>query len=386
MMPTSSPIPDSGANMPSVLPEEMIVLHLIATGIVRRATNIEHGQRANGNYEVPLQLGLDRLNVLRYRQALALIKSVPDLLAHCQEPIGEWLPGDLTIFDPDEQLLGGPFPTEICQNLACLTGDVEADLTESRFIERVFNACKEASSPQAYTDFRRLLITRPVMTALELLLCCNVYPSLTILRELLHEAYEPAPLDYMVGGVFACCPTCQNLQIPNYEQTRFACESERCRRYAAKAGEGRRISASDQIHWLKRGLRRFVAQPGLPELRLEKSLRTMGVAVEMWPEFDSYDLLVRLPEKTIAVDVKDWANPFLLARKVQEKCIPSVPGWDEAYYIFPEERKRDQPDYVRGFTNTCNTFNGKVKIGGKVKAAFENDFVSMVRSKVKGRK
>jgi len=95
---------------------------------------------------------------------------------------------------------------------------------------------------------------------------------------------------------------------------------------------------------------------------------------------------VRLPGKIVAVDVKDWANPFLLARKVQEKGIPLVPEWDEAYYIFPKERKRDQPDYVRAFTNTCNMLSGKRKIGGKVKAAFENDFISMVRNVLKENK
>src|SRR4051812_34698940 len=43
MTPAHSSIPDSGTNMQSALPEEMVVLHLIATGIVRRATNIERG-------------------------------------------------------------------------------------------------------------------------------------------------------------------------------------------------------------------------------------------------------------------------------------------------------------------------------------------------------
>jgi hypothetical protein len=41
MMPTDSSAPDGGTSVQSALPEEMIVLHLIASGIVRRATNIE---------------------------------------------------------------------------------------------------------------------------------------------------------------------------------------------------------------------------------------------------------------------------------------------------------------------------------------------------------
>jgi hypothetical protein len=362
----------------------MLILHFIATGIIKRANRIEGGEEANGDYEVPLQLGLDRLNVLRYTQNLPLVKSVPDLLSWCQKPLDEWLPGDLTVFDIDsaDQLLNEAFPSELCQQLACMVGDIEAELSEKRFIEQVFAICEGASDSQAYSDLRRLLITTPVMTALELLQCCKLQPSLEILRELLPEAYEHAPLDYMVNGKFYCCPTCHNLMQPNYEQTRFACENDRCRRLAVKKRQGRVLDAQDQIYWLKRGQRRFIAQPGLAELRLEERLLKMGAKVEMWPEFDSFDLLVKLPRKVIAVDVKDWVNPFLLARKVQEKDFPTFPAWDEAYYVFPKERKKEQPDYVRAFSNTCNSLNSRVKIGGITKAAFENDFLKIVRKEL----
>jgi hypothetical protein len=377
----SSPLGSESTDI-SALSEEIIVPHLIATGIIKRASRIELGEEVNGDYEIPLQLGLDRLNVLRFTQGLTLIKSVPDLLAWCRKPLREWLPGNLIMLDPDDQLLSGPFPTELCQDLACVASDVEAELSERHFIEQVFNICQGASDPQAYTDFRRLLIEKPVMTAFELLQCCQLRPSLDILIDLLPQAYESAPLDYIVKGNFFCCPVCGNLLQPNYEQTRLSCENGRCRRLVAKEDQGRVLAAQEQVYWLKRGQRSFIAYPGLAELRLEKRLLDLGVEVEMWPEFDSYDLRVKLPRKTIAVDVKDWANPFLLARKVQEKGFPASPAWDEAYYIFPKERKREQPDYVRAFTNTCNSSNGRLKIGHKIKSAFENDFVKMVREEL----
>src|SRR5260221_5325700 len=369
----------------SSLPEEMIVLHLISTGIIKRATRIELGEEVNGDYEVPLQLGLDRLNILRYTQDLPLIKSVPDLLAWCQKSLNEWLPGSPAMLDSDDCLLSGPFPTELCQDLACVASDVEAELSERHFIEQVFNICQGASDPQAYADFRRLLIEKPVMTALELLQCCQLKPSLEILRDLLPQAYESAPLDFMVKGNFFCCPICGNLQQPNYEQTQFSCENGRCRRQVAKGARGRVIAAQEQVFWLKRGQRAFIAHPGLAELRLEKRLISLGIEVEMWPEYDSYDLRVKLPRKTIAVDVKDWANPFLLARKVQEKGFPASPAWDEAYYIFPKERKREQPDFVQAFTNTCNSSNGRVIIGHKIKAAFEDEFMMIVQKELGGK-
>jgi REase associating with pPIWI_RE/pPIWI_RE three-gene island domain Y len=368
------------------LPTDILILHLIATGIIRSAERIAKGKLIDTEYPIPLQLGLDRFNMLRYRQNLSLIKSVPDLLAWCQRPLKEWsLDYTAAMLDPDDRLLIEQFPTEICENLACATSDVEADLSERRFMEKVFSICKDTSNPEAYTDFRRLLIEKPAMTALELLQCRDTYPSLEILQELLEAAYEEAPLDYMVRGTFTCCPTCGNLQQPDVTRTKLLCEDERCRQASYARGfvnKVRVLQARDRVYWLRRDLRRFVMMPGRAEIRLEKRLQALGLKPEMWPEFDSYDLRVTLPDgKVLAIDVKDWANPFLLARRV--RGIPLSPRWDAAYYVFPFERKRTQPDYVRAFVNTCNSM-GQIGIGGSLKAAFENDFLKIVRKALSG--
>ena len=55
----------------------------------------------------------------------------------------------------------------------------------------------------------------------------------------------------------------------------------------------------------------------------------------------------------------------------------------QANYVFPFERKRTQPDYVRAFVNTCNSM-GQIGIGGSLKAAFENDFLKSVRKALSG--
>jgi hypothetical protein len=166
-------------------------------------------------------------------------------------------------------------------------------------MEKVFSICKDAGNPEAYTDFRRLLIEKPVMTALELLQCRDIYPSLEILQELLEAAYEEAPLDYMVRGIFTCCPTCGNLQQPDVTRTKLLCEDERCRQESYARGfvnKVRVLQARDRVYWLRRDLRRFVMMPGRAEIRLEKRLQAMGLKPEMWPEFDSYDLRVTLPD------------------------------------------------------------------------------------------
>ncbi|HVB22598.1 MAG TPA: hypothetical protein VNG51_11675 [Ktedonobacteraceae bacterium] len=385
---SSRSIPGTSAKSDIVLSPDMLILHLIATGIIRSATQIARGKLMDREYSISLQLGLDRLNVVRYRQQLPLIKSVPDLLLWCQRPLKEWPLNYQEIqLNPEDRLLIGEFPTEICDNLACATSDVEAELSEKRFMERVFSICRDDNNPQAYTDFRRLLIEKPVLTALELLQCRDTYPNLEILENLLEEAYQEAPLHYMVQGTFSCCPNCGNLLQRSLTRNEFLCEDERCRAtaYSRKFINRERIlQARDRIYWLRRDLRRFVMMPGRAELRLEKRLLAMdekNIKVEMWPNFDRYDLRITLPKKVLAIDVKDWASPFLLAYKV--KGIPGSNEWDQAYYVFPQERKTTQPDYVSAFTNICNN-RGQISIGGNIKAAFENDFLKVVRKALQG--
>jgi hypothetical protein len=102
----------------------------------------------------------------------------------------------------------------------------------------------------------------------------------------------------------------------------------------------------------------------------------------MWPEFDSYDLRVEFPDgKAWAIDVKDWANPFLLALNV--KNIPLGSALEKGYFVFPDERSR-QADYVRAFRNACNSrkSSGKVTIGGRIEAKFEKHFLADVKKRL----
>lgn len=244
----------------------------------------------------------------------------------------------------------------------------------------IFNTCKSANSPQSYVTFRRLLIEHPVLTEFELLQQRNDHQELNILVDHLKVAYEDAPAEYIWQGHFYCCPICGNLQQPTIKLDRLLCEEERCRRQQTTQVE-RIIPAREHVLWLKRGLRRFVSLPGLTEVRLEQYLQKLGLMVELWPEFDAYDLRIIFPDGKIwAVDVKDWANPFLLAQNI--KNIPA-PEAEMAYFVFPDDRSR-QPDFVRAFRNTCNSHKSTshAVIGGRVQAKFEKYFIADVKKKL----
>jgi REase associating with pPIWI_RE/pPIWI_RE three-gene island domain Y len=364
------------------LPSDILILHFIATGVIQLSERIARGVPVDSHYPIPLQIGLNRLNVIRYRHSLPLIRSVPDLLSWCRRPLKEWsLDIALGHLDPDDTLLDNQFPTDQCEALACVTSDIEADLSERRFMSAVFNACQTTNSPGTYVTFRRLLIEHPVLTEFELIQQRNDYPELNILTDHLKVAYDDAPLDYMLRGQFYCCPICGNLQQPTVQMDRLLCEEERCRRQHM-GKPGRVIPAREHVLWLKRGLRRFVTLPGLAEVRLEQQLLKLKLHVDLWPDFDSYDLRVEFPDgKAWAVDVKDWANPFLLALNV--KNIPLRPPLERGYFVFPDERA-SQADYVRAFRNACNSrrSSGKVIIGGSIQAKFERHFLADVKKRL----
>jgi hypothetical protein len=336
-------------NAPALADDEL-TLHLAASGLIVLAQQVAQQGAVRLPYPAALQRALDRLSIAALRRGAAPPQGVPDLLDWARRPLATWplhLPAEA--ISPDDTLLVGDIPSSVCDDWACLAPDVEAELSERQLMLSVLRQSSAAQDQDGYVAFRTLLIERPTLTALEFQQQ-RVRPVLGRLSEQLRAAYEPAPPGWAVQGEYACCPTCGNLLAPLLAGG-FVCESAGCHGPVKAAAVNRRISIGEEPLWLRRGLRRFVAAPGRAELRLARQLERDGVAVELWPAFDRYDLRVVFPDGVVwAADVKDWANPFLLARKVEP--IPDDPPWQLAAFVFPNERGR-RPDYVRAFQRAC---------------------------------
>ena len=74
--------------------------------------------------------------------------------------------------------------------------DAAAELFENSIIEDAIAACRAARSPRSYTAFRRLLITRPVLTATELAALAAEIELMPVF-EVIRRSYEPAPASYI---------------------------------------------------------------------------------------------------------------------------------------------------------------------------------------------
>lgn len=362
------------------LTQHELTIHLIASGLVRLCEHVQRGEPITYPYPFALQQGLNRLLVACIQKGISPVQGVPDLLDWCRRPIRSWGLGlDLDEIDETDTLLDDQLPTRVCEDWACASPDVEAELSEQRLMRSVLTTCRAANAQKAYTEFRKLLINCPVLTLQELQQKRSS-PDLILLAEHLREAYLEAPYSCLVDGRFYCCANCGNLLLRTTKGL-LTCENERCRQGQTNIAQ-RSYGAEEGIFWLRRGLRRFVAAPGKCEMELyNKFMNEPGLAVELWPAFDAYDLRLTFPDRDVwAIDVKDWANPFLLARRVDP--IPTTPPWTWAYFVFPDNRRSQRSDYVRAFRNHC-PFVGKHS-KARTSACFARDLLFVARKKLQG--
>lgn len=343
----------------TLLPDEVTV-HLIASGLITLTQQAQDQPALTLPYPEPLQRGLNRLVLACLRRNRPPPRSVMDLLNWCRKPLIKW---DLDLPDGSvadhERLLDDHIPTATCEAWARSGGDIEANLSEETFMRNVISTCTTLDNPEAYTAFRRMLIERPVLTAFEFQKARNE-PHIDILDEHLRGAYEPAPRSAAHNGQWATCAICGNLLLRG-RRGELICEDEQCRAQGRRT-PGRLLPLRDEVVWLRRDLRRYIAAPGRAELRLAANLEALGLQIELWPAFDRYDIRVVFPDKTVwAIDVKDWSNPFLLARSVNSKPFPNDPPWDRAFFVFPDARRAQRSDYMRAFRNASRILSDRVE-------------------------
>ena len=212
---------------PELSPDEL-TLHLVASGVIKLAEKVKNNQALKLPYEKEIQRGLDRVVLNCLRQGQKPPQGIPDLISWCRKPLVEWfldLPQDVIL--PNDKLLDGQNPTELCEEWAVTGSDVEAEITQKQLLLNVIGICRLENAQDSYVDFRSLLIQKPVLTELELLQH-TMEPSLQLLHEQIKTAYEKAPESHSLNGYFHCCGNCGNLMLLTVEED-LVCVQERCR-------------------------------------------------------------------------------------------------------------------------------------------------------------
>jgi hypothetical protein len=248
--------------------------------------------------------------------------------------------------------------------------DAPAELFENAVIDEALAACRAARSPGSYTAFRKLLITKPAMTAAEIAALIGDIDLLPVF-ETVRRSYEPAPAAYMRDGAYRLCGRCGCLLIP-LNGGGYRCELDRCRN-DGRSSLGDALPAQAGVVQLRRPLRVFITSPGLAETELEATLRSLGLKPGMWPQFDAYDLKVPFPDGAVwAVDVKDWANPSLLA--IRTGLLRPDPPYDRAFIVVPEYRFQVRENYARAFRHHL-----AAEARGLLDICSDTEFIAMAR-------
>ncbi|MDI3420609.1 pPIWI_RE_Y domain-containing protein [Streptomyces luteolus] len=328
---------------------DLMLLRDIATAVLQLAA-VDDLDSFTLPYPAAAQRALDALVLQCLRNGARPPAGVPEMVHWARlRPLGSWPLDQLPVglFDGGDRLIDRDScrPSQLCHELAVHGhGDSTGRQYDRLVIEEAFRACRDASSPESYTAFRRLLVERPVLTAWD---WTDVSTDLFLdpVRHVIEEIYAPVPPHFRRGGTYLCCHRCLVLLHP-VGSTAWWCERDQCRSQGG-APHGRDLDAVavGDLRQLRAPLRQFVTGPGRAEVALEGELRALGLHVEMWPGFDAYDLRVTFPDGHVwAVDMKDWAQPAFLGRSAAP--VPRRPPYDEACWVVPAFRVRARRDYL----------------------------------------
>jgi hypothetical protein len=324
--------------------DDIGLLELIASGIIQGYDNSRLAGYLEFPYPSDLQRSLNRLAAKGIVAGHPYPHGLAELLEWARRrPISEWFMelDDLEIA-PEARLLVGSTPTALCLELAHESKDAEMSIAYERFAKDLFSACRATGDESTYVSLRRHLIERPALPALHLQMSASSLPTHD-LRSVLLSAYTSAGADTAFeDGSRATCSHCGALLARVDGHGR--CVGSLCKRFL-EASVGQRFSSDQNMVELRPSIRRFVHDPGLAELRLARSLERAGCAVQMWPDFDVYDIRASWANLVWAVEVKAWLSPRLLA--VNLEPLPPTPVWDSAFVVVPDTIARRNSGYIQ---------------------------------------
>lgn len=93
------------------------------------------------------------------------------------------------------------------------------------------------------------------------------------------------------------------------------------------------------IHKMVRGVRQFIADPGIYELQLADFCEAKGLRWELWPEKDRYDLKITFDNNEIwAIDVKAYSNANCLRNQIVKDGGFPKGNYTKGYIVVPTEK------------------------------------------------
>lgn len=132
---------------------------------------------------------------------------------------------------------------------------------------------------------------------------------------------------------------------------RLHCLNQKCWIETNDFSDCRELTGKHRKMRVKRDIQRFFVLPGKLELAIADFANDNGVANELWPEMDAYDIKLSFTDGEVwMIDAKAWQNAVQLKENVKEN--PPFPPNDlennpsrKAYLVIPDEIMRSHKDY-----------------------------------------
>lgn len=207
-------------------------------------------------------------------------------------------------------------------------------------VERVLYGKMKALSQEHYMLIRRFIIEHPVATIQELRDIKKSLIGFPDAIDTISFAYETW------DGEAYRCPACGwTMQEGRHG---LFCHSRHCLDITPDLSDSDRLTNEEGIFLrLKKGVMRYVAQPGKLELEIADFCERQGLECILWPMMDTYDVEIRFPDDELwEIDAKAYRNPIALRNKIQDDPAFSGAGFDRGYYVVPVELTRGLKNYT----------------------------------------
>jgi hypothetical protein len=306
--------------------------------------------------------------LIRAMNGLALLKGADfpktftAFLRLCHQPVEEWYPGDVENFTKAYRLLINgqlseqasdylySLPADLVeqhQRKGYVPGSVLDNWEMQQFIQHLHNMDDSAEAQRIYVTIRSFLIEHSWITRRDL----NALKRQNIpddFRDLLRtKFYEPDDR----ATDFYVCERCGILQI--VDDQLIGIKPGWCGEHRPGLPHVQEMSTTEYAR-LKRGIHMRTFIPGQAERELfqqaEQMLEEFAghlTRVERYPGLDAYDLRLTFRDGEIwAVDVKDIADPFSLAAKIQPLHKRGALRHDMGWYVVPDRRIEMEAGYL----------------------------------------
>ena len=308
-------------------------LHYLTTGLVKWENT---DPKKRGKISQALRLGMSRMSLISLLQGDRDAPSnLSEFFKMTEKPLVEWFPciEEIKYLSSEVTLIEDGSVSDFTIQWAASGTDIERQIQE-KVLQDVLIYCRENQLDDAYRQFRKQIITKPVIS----------YPEYkSLLRDrFLGEYFKLAYInlvELLEAETYHFCPRCNYVQKKRSDGS-YRCWNIWCDYLATqqKLPPLPTISRKEAEKYkiVTPGIYRYGTLPGIYEIKLESELSKLRIRVTLWPEIDEYDLLVEFDRKiSWAIDVKDWS--YLDLDRLKNVNYQRVTK--ETFIVFPDERE-----------------------------------------------